>query len=474
MPVGETAETRVSGTDGRRPSEADDAAAAVVVAYNSARWLPACLSALLASRPAPEVIVVDNASADGSAELAAQRFPTVRLIRSAVNLGFAGGANLGLRASRAGVAVILNPDVEVTPDAIAHLVDALQADPAAAAAGGKLLYPDGKTIQHAGGTLSYPLALAEHPGRGEEDRGQYDASREVEYVTGALFAVRRSVLAEIGAFDEGFYPAYFEETDLCRRARQAGYRVLYVPAAVAIHHESVTVGRETAASYRFYHRNRLRYVLKHYTDDQLWRDFLPAELERLAGLARAEVAALRDACADNLAVLAGRPDFLANPAAAAPLRASSRRREILRVLAGRAEAILAEREMPAYLPPELTAGLTARGQLVEPSFRSAAPLIGPLIIRVRRLWNWMSTKWYVRPIVDQQSAFNALVVEALRAVELSLQAVEASTAAAEEQGIRLAADLARIEQRLAQLEERLAVLEQAVQAPPDAASAPPR
>ncbi|MBX6773536.1 MAG: hypothetical protein IRY83_17595, partial [Chloroflexi bacterium] len=268
---------------------------------------------------------------------------------------------------------------------------------------------------------------------------------------------------------------------LCRRARQAGYRVLYVPAAAAVHHESVTVGRETAAFYRFYHRNRLRYVLKHYTDDQLWHDFLPAELERLAGLGPTEVAALRGACADNLAVLTGRADFLANPRAAAPLPASGRRREILRLLANRAGAVLAEQEMPAYLRPGLTARLQTGSQIREPSFRSAVPMLGPLIVRIRRLWNWMSTRWYVRPIIDQQNAFNALIVEALQAVELSLQAVEASAAAAEEQGIRQGADLARIAERLAQIEEqtaqiaeRLAVLERLARASSDAAGAPPR
>ena len=413
--------------------------------------MPGCLCGLLNSGNGPlALLVVDNASADGSAELVEAQFPDVRVIRSPVNLGFAGGANLGIRAAETDLVVLLNPDVTVQATTLQSLASALIADPRAAVAGSKLLYPDGRTIQHAGGTLSYPLALADHHGYGEPDEGQHDETREVDYVTGAAFAVRKSALAEIGYLDEGFYPAYFEETDLCYRARQAGYKVLYVPQAVAIHHESSTTGKNTPRHYHFYHRNRLRFVLKHYSDEQLWRDFLPAEQERLGGVKEAELTALRQAYADNLAALEGRADFVVNPAGAAPLPKSRVRLEVLRMLEGQAEVSLASREAGASL--DRSAELRSKCQLTEAPFVSSAPVVGPLVVRFRRLWNWMSTKWYVRPLVQQQNEFNALFVRSLRALESS--GVECERAV-----VRLNTTLARLESRLRRVEERLARLE---------------
>jgi hypothetical protein len=142
--------------------------------------------------------------------------------------------------------------------------------------GGKLLYPGG-TIQHAGGTISYPLAHTDHYGRHEPDEGQWDAQREVDYVTGALMGLKRALLDRVGLFDEGFFPAYYEEADLCTRARARGFRVLYVPDCVGIHHETTATAQTGVDKNRWVGRGRLRFVLKHYTAQQFCADFLPAE-----------------------------------------------------------------------------------------------------------------------------------------------------------------------------------------------------
>ena len=411
--------------------------------------------------PPPERIhVVDNASIDGSARLVKRSFPNISVTSVPLNLGFAGGANIVIRAASTEYLVLVNADVEVDPYTLEHLISALESDPQVAIAGSKLLFPDQNTIQHAGGVISYPQALPDHLGYGEEDRGQYDEVREVDYVTGAVFAVRKSALEAIGFFDEGFYPAYFEEADLCVRARKAGYKVLYVPDAAAIHHESVTTGKNTAAYYRLFHRNRIRFVLKHYSDEQLTRDFLPAERDWLGRLeSSVELVALRAAYVDNRAVLEGRADFLANPSAAAELPKSPRRIEVLRALEAGAEEALRLNRPGCPSMRDRVDNLRARSWLAEPGFASGTPIVGPLVIRVRRAWNWMSTKWYVRPIAEQQTEFNVLAAEALRELTRSLEVLEARLSEIEVANNEAQDARRSLEARLRHVEARLADLD---------------
>ena len=139
-----------------------------------------------------------------------------------------------------------------------------------------------KESNHAGGELEYPLAVSRHLAYGEIDKGQADSRREVPYVTGASLAIRWTLAEDLGLFDERFSPYYFEETDLCYRVRAAGFKVVYIPEAVALHHETFSAVKHSAQSApTAYHINRLRMVLKHYSDDQLLNDFIPAESSRL-------------------------------------------------------------------------------------------------------------------------------------------------------------------------------------------------
>lgn len=465
--------------------------ACLFVCYNSAIWIPRALSSLRQGHLyfPYDTFLIDNASPDRIGGPVEADRSDLHAIQNACNLGFGGAANVGVRATESLQIVLINPDILVQPSAIEALISAMEADPAVAIASGKLLYPDGKTIQHAGGTITYPLALAEHFGYGEEDRGQHDVPREVDYVTGALFAVRRSAIERIGLFDEGFFPAYFEEADLCLRARQAGYKVLYVPTAVAIHQESVTTGKDTRPYYHFYHRNRIRFVLKHWSDDQLARDFFPAEVERMGGLGLEEVSALAEAYADNLDVLQGRASLFPNPAGVAPIATTPLRLRLVNVLAERALTRL-DFESPSWKvdppmsdpssPDTAISRLESRARLTEPRFSSAAPLLGPALVRLRRAWNWMSTKWYVRPIVQQQNAFNAAVVDAVSDLHAQIAELEGKletwegTAVEVDRGVvGLTRDVALIESRLDRIEERLARIEAAIQSIAASSSAPP-
>lgn len=149
--------------------------AAVIVNYNGSIFLDPCLRALFAcDHPPTEVVVVDNASTDDSLqELTA--WPQVDVRQSPVNLGFGGGANLGIRSTEAPLVVVLNPDVEVDPDFGTALERVFAATPRLGAAGAKLRYPGKKTIQHAGGVVEQPLLTTYHRGYGEPDQGEWDA-----------------------------------------------------------------------------------------------------------------------------------------------------------------------------------------------------------------------------------------------------------------------------------------------------------
>ncbi|MCX7859837.1 MAG: glycosyltransferase family 2 protein [Chloroflexus sp.] len=278
---------------------------AIVLSWNAPTATLACLESLCRQSMPVEIIVVDNASSDDTVAQIAQRYPNVRLIRNERNLGFAGGMNAGIRAvlaepSPPEAVVLLNQDTVLDPTCIEHLVAPLVADEQVAAVGAKIRYPDG-TIQHAGVRLEWPRAVVHHIGWHEPDAGQYDLLQECDFVTGAAIALRLTALDPEQPLDEGFVPAYFEDIDLCRRLRRAGWKIVYNPAATLTHHESLSLRDELQRS-SYYNRGRLRFVLKHYTLSELIDAFFPAECahaERYA-LWPIEGRALRWAYAETL------------------------------------------------------------------------------------------------------------------------------------------------------------------------------
>jgi GT2 family glycosyltransferase len=253
---------------------------AIVINYNGASYLDACLRALERATPRPaEIVVVDNASADDSLQ-ELHAFPRIHVLAQPRNLGFAGGANVGLAAVETDYALILNPDVEVEPGFGAALLAAFDADARLGAAGSLLLYPDGATVQHAGGELERPTLATRHRGYGSTALDAWQRPTDVEFVTGGAMALRVTAVHAVDGFDERFTPVYYEDVDLCVRLRAAGWAVRYVPTLRALHHEGVTL-EHSADYYQYLHANRLRFALKHLSP-AAWRDeFLPAELARL-------------------------------------------------------------------------------------------------------------------------------------------------------------------------------------------------
>ena len=260
----------------------------IIVSWNGGTYLEGCLDAILAQVGSDEVIVVDNGSTDGSVALVRECYPQVHLIENERNLGFAGGCNTGLRVAQGDVLFIVNQDAVLREGWLEVMCDAL-ADRSVGVAGCKLLYPDRRTIQHAGGILRRPRAVPDHRGYGEVDDGRWDEPVDVDYVTGAAWGFGRDTLERVGELDEDYWPGYYEEVDYCFRAREAGLRVVYVPGAKAIHAESTTLGKESEAYLKAFHRGRLRFVLKRLPLEEFLRDFVPAERSWLTGdLARSE------------------------------------------------------------------------------------------------------------------------------------------------------------------------------------------
>jgi hypothetical protein len=245
---------------------------------------------------------------------------------------------------------------------------------------------------------------------------------------------------------------------------------VYAPESVAIHHEGATTGTSSLQYFSLFHRNRIRYVLKNYSDVQLWSEFLPAEIERAHALMRGdndEARALRQAYADTLAILDGDWDLFANPAQVASLGEGSRLRRLIDVLI----QSTMNPESPKAPPKKTTLpqlddlrqrleSLAVKSRVREQPFESHVPIFGPAVVRFRQLWNWMSTIWYVRPLVQQQNDFNQALIDFL------LYVTNFSTTALDEAAERA---FERWRQELAAITSRQDDLERAVNAHGDLA-----
>jgi GT2 family glycosyltransferase len=157
----------------------------------------------------------------------------------------------------------------------------LTEEPSVGIVGARLMEPDGRTLQHAGGVV-HANGLTSHLGRGVVDAEAYHERAEVDYVTGALCAFRAGTWARFGPLDELYHPAYYEDLDFCLRLRRAGLRVVYEPGARAIHHEASSTGRESPLFLSYYHRNRMRFLARHLLRRGNRRRVLHAELAWLA------------------------------------------------------------------------------------------------------------------------------------------------------------------------------------------------
>jgi len=240
--------------------------AIVIVNWNGLADTTECLESLQRiAYPNYETIVVDNGSSGDDVRLLRERFgDSVHLIACGENLGFAGGANLAIReAMNRGddYVLLLNNDVTVDPQFLDGLVRAAEGRPDAAALCPKIYFHDRPTvICSTGGRVNAWAGAAQQVGRGEEDRGQYEQVVVRDYADGACMLIRREALERVGLLDEEYF-AYWEETDWCARAAEAGYNCYYVPDA-RVWHRTTRSQAPDAEYYYLFRRNAFLFLRK--------------------------------------------------------------------------------------------------------------------------------------------------------------------------------------------------------------------
>jgi len=231
----------------------------LILNYNGKRFLKECLDSVLKTDyPNFEVVVIDNASTDGSVEFIEKNYPQVRIIKNNRNYGFAVAYNLAIKTVKNEYLVLLNNDVIVEPDWLKKLISYISNGKVAAVNPKMLFADDRKRINAAGGNCDI-YGVGWNRGNGEIDNGQYDKVEEVFYVNGAALLTKKSVWKDVGAFDERFF-LYGEDLDWCWRARLKGYKILYVPDSKIYHHWRASGG----AIIYFLERHSLATLLKNY------------------------------------------------------------------------------------------------------------------------------------------------------------------------------------------------------------------
>jgi GT2 family glycosyltransferase len=253
----------------------------VIVSWNVRDLLRRCLQSIEAEARqavddlALEIVVVDNASADGSVEMVRAEFPHVRLVANEENRGFTVANNQGLALGQGRYLLLLNPDTELTDGALATMVDAMDGRPEIGALGPQLRYPDGSLQSSRRRFPTFATALVESTvvqewwGDNRVLRRYYmadtsdDAIQSVDWVVGACLLVRRQAYEQVGGLDEGFF-MYSEEMDWCRRIKDAGWLVIYLPTATVIHHEGRSSDQVVPARHIHFQSSKVRYFRKHH------------------------------------------------------------------------------------------------------------------------------------------------------------------------------------------------------------------
>lgn len=251
--------------------------AAVVVTYESGALLRDCVRSVLADASAgePEIVVVDNGSADGSVAALREELTGVQVLTPGRNIGYAAGANRGTAATRAPVVAVCNPDVLLEPGTAGALVTRIEADRDVGAAGPRINDPDGdhypsaRSVPRLRDAVGHGLVGHVRPGNRFTRRyRQLDAdptrARDVDWVSGAALWLRRDALDAIGGWDERYF-MYVEDVDLCERLDAAGWRVVYEPAGVVTHVQGASTDRRPYRMIIEHHRSLLRFARARWT-----------------------------------------------------------------------------------------------------------------------------------------------------------------------------------------------------------------
>jgi GT2 family glycosyltransferase len=271
-----------------------------VVSWNTKQLLQRCLTSLLAELQGldAEVILVDNASADGSAEMAAREFPQVKLIANSDNLGFAAANNQAFAISKGENILLLNPDTEVHPGSIHNLLQFLESKPRAGVVAPQLLNSDGSIQRSCREFPTFTGMFFELLGLSrlfpnDKRFGSYkmldfnhDTERQVDQPEGACLLVPRRVITEVGFLDEGYF-MLFEEVDWCYRIKKSGWEIWFTPEPKVTHHYGQSIKQVKARMIVCSHRGLYRFWSKHYCGNK-W-PLKPFVYAGLMGLAVARI-----------------------------------------------------------------------------------------------------------------------------------------------------------------------------------------
>lgn len=249
----------------------------IVVSWNVEALLHQALASIISSWQGStglEVIVVDNASVDHSVSMVRQNFPQIRVIANQTNLGYPAGCNQGLAVASGQYMLILNPDTEIVGDALVTLAQYLDLHPRVGMVAPMLVSPDGMQQSSRRRFPTLPILFLEStwlekftPRNLLKNYYFQDSpdtnTQEVEWVTGAAMVIRREVWLQVGGLDEGFF-MYSEELDWCRRIKQAGWLIMYLPQATIIHHEGKSSEQVAAERHIYFQTSKIRYTRKYH------------------------------------------------------------------------------------------------------------------------------------------------------------------------------------------------------------------
>jgi len=219
----------------------------IIPVFNQLRFTQACLASLQENQGTErfEVIVVDDCSADGTAEAVAL-MPGVVYMRNETNSGFIASCNRGAEKARGNYLTFLNNDTLVRDGWLSALVGTFAEEPQAGVVGSKLVYPDGR-LQEAGGIIWQDASGWNYGKFDDASKPEYNYLREVDYCSAAALMIPKALFRDVGGFDSRYAPAYYEDTDLAFKVRRAGYKVLYQPLSEVIHYEGATGGTDLAS-----------------------------------------------------------------------------------------------------------------------------------------------------------------------------------------------------------------------------------
>lgn len=301
--------------------------AVVILNYNGEKLMRQFLPSVTAYSDDAEVIVADNGSTDGSLAMLEKEFPQVRIIRLPKNYGFCGGYNESLKQVKADYYVLLNSDVEVTPDWLRPMTTLLDARPDIAAVQPKILsYHKKNLFEYAGAgggyidAFGYPFCRGRIFDTVEEDQGQYNNDSSIFWATGACMVIRSEVYHMFGGLDEDFF-AHMEEIDLCWKIHRTGKKIYYTGSSTVYHVGAGTLGYDSPRKTYLNFRNNLALLLKHFDlGELLWKLPLRFLLDWLAVL----VFVLRGKAKNGWAIIEAQWYFVTH------LSMSLRKRRILR------------------------------------------------------------------------------------------------------------------------------------------------